>query len=363
MDTQGTPLTDDPFAPDNVVPLRRPRFPFPSYGPCELEAMPEAQVSWVARGLLAHRCVTELTGDLKAGKTTFFAELARAMREGRPFLGQPTTPARITWLTEQPTTSFRETLRRAQLLTADAAEISIIFRHDVTKIPWPALIRAVVDEDLKAGGGGVLVVDTLSRLVGLGPDQENDPAVAARAMDPLLDAAKAGMAIQVHRHARKSGGDVATAGRGSSAWSADVDVMLLLRRAPRPDGDRDDQELSNRSRSRIVEAASRFSETPGQEQPCTILLTADGYGLVGDTAQRQHFDDIDEQILLYVASHPGCTKREIRETAHIRGKATARDDRVALLTQEGKLREETLIRPDSAGRNQKRVGYFVTDLA
>jgi tRNA A37 threonylcarbamoyladenosine biosynthesis protein TsaE len=345
----------DPFASEPP----RPRFRWPTYGIEEIANMPQADADWIVRGFLARGNVTELTADVRAGKTTFTAEMVRAMREGRPFLGQPTRWTRVWWLTEERPTTFLQAMRRAHLETCDVTEVCCMFRLDVAQIAWTELIQAIASEDKRLGGGGALIVDTLSRFVAVGPDQENDPAIAARAMEPLLKAAKQGMAIEVHRHARKGGGDVATAGRGSSAWSADCDIMLLLRRAPRPEQD-DQAELANSSRRRVLEAASRFTETPGQDEPSTILLSPDGYGLVaGDTYRQQRYDDLDEQILLYAAAHAGCNRNEIRQTASIRGKASLRDDRVAELVSTNRLAERPTTRTDSRGRTYTTAGLFL----
>jgi hypothetical protein len=345
----------DPFASDPP----KPRFPWPSYGVSDLDHLPQADVHWIVKGLLAQGCLTELTADIRAGKTTFTAQLVRAMRERRPFLGQPTSWARVTWLSEEPPVSFRQAMHRAHLESAGAGEVCCIFRQDVATVTWPTLIEHCTRS--YHGSPGLLIVDTLSRFVGVGPDQENDPAIAAKALEPLLQAAKQGLTVMVHRHARKSGGDVATAGRGSSAWSADTAIMLLLRRPVR-NGDPD--ELAIASRSRILESASRFTETPAQDEPVTIALSPDGYGIVsGDTARQQRFDDIDEQILLFVASHPGCTKRDVRETNTIRAKALLRDDRVVALITDAKLREEPVTRTDSRGRTRSYPGLFIGPLA
>jgi len=352
----------DPFAADsNVISLPAPRrqpFPFRTYGPDEIAHIPDAEVEWIVRGIVGKGVVTELTADVRAGKTTFAGEMVRAMRERRPFLGQPSTWAPVTWLTEERPQTFLKAMRRAHLETCDADEVRIAFRLDVASLKWPALLQHVLAEHKRRAGPGLLIVDTLSRFVGVGPDQENDPAVAAVAMEPLLHCARAGMAVLVHRHSRKSGGDVATAGRGSSAWSADCDIMLRVRRVPRPEGAEED--LADRSRSRLLEAASRFTETPGQDEPCTILLSPDGYGLVdGDTSRRQRTEDLDEQVLLYLASHPGYTRTDARRSDLIRAKASLIDQRIQALLERGRLVERLVPRTDARGYSRQVTGLFL----
>ena len=345
----------DPFAPE---PPARPQFPFPAYGPDEIDNMPRAEADWIVRGLLARGCVTEVTSDVRAGKTTFSSQMVRAMRERRPFLGQPTSWTRVTWLTEERPVTFKKALRRAHLDACDVGEVCCIFRLDVAKLPWPALIASCLSADQQMGGGGILIVDTLSRFVGLGPDQEKDPAIAARAMEPLLECARAGMAVVVHRHARKAGGDPSAAGRGSPAWSADCDIILLLRRPPKEAGS--DSEITTPSRTRLLEAASRFDETPGQDEPQTILLTPDGYGLTGgDTARQQRNDLIDEQIVVFIAGHQGYTRNDTRSAQSIRAKASVIDQRIQHLLDTGRLAERLAPRTDSRNRVRQVMALYL----
>ena len=73
----------------------------------------------------------------------------------------------------------------------------------------------------------------------------------------------------VCRHERKGGGDVGESGRGSSAISGDVDVILQLRR---PEGNQPQGR-------RVIETLSRYSETP---EKVVIELGEQGFALLGD---------------------------------------------------------------------------------
>jgi hypothetical protein len=88
-------------------------------------------------------------------------------------------------------------------------------------------------------------------------------------MEPLQLAAAAGLCVVITRHERKSGGDVGDSGRGSSAYSGAVDVVLALRR---PEG-------NTRDTLREIHALSRFPETPDR---LVIELTEHGYVAHGD---------------------------------------------------------------------------------
>lgn len=76
-----------------------------------------AIVPWIAEPWVAAGSITELDGKIKAGgKTTWLLALSRKVLDGEPFMGLPTTKSPVVFLTEQPMSSFREALRRADLL-------------------------------------------------------------------------------------------------------------------------------------------------------------------------------------------------------------------------------------------------------
>lgn len=172
---------------------------------------------------------------------------------------------KVCYVTEQTPATFREALDRAGLL-GRGDELRIVFRRDVAHLAWPDLVRTIAEDALR-DGYGLLVIDTLAKLAGI--VNENDSGECAAAMVPLQNAAHDGLAIIVCRHDRKSGGEVGESGRGSSAISGDVDVILQLRR---PEGNQP-------SSRRVIEALSRYDETP---EKVVIELTPDGYILLGD---------------------------------------------------------------------------------
>ena len=268
-----------PMPSDEPTPIDRPRTtdravepapvrygPIPYRTPLEVAASTSESPDWVWRGNAALGAITEVDGKIKSsGKTTFVMHLVAKILDGQPFLGQPTMRTNVVYLTEQTPGPFREALARAGVLLR-GAELRLVFRADVAGLPWPHLI-AQVAADAKRDGYGLLVVDTLGKLAQV--KEENDAGEGGRLMVPLQDAAHNGLAVIVCRHERKGGGDVGESGRGSSAISGDVDVILQLRR---PEG--------NQPKSRrVIESLSRYSETP---EKVVIELTEEGYVLLGD---------------------------------------------------------------------------------
>jgi len=227
----------------------------------------DADVTWVLPGYVAAGAITELSGKVKAaGKTTFALHLARAVLDGGEFLGSRCLRGPVVYLTEQPGASFAAAMRKAGLI--GRAGFNFLRWHGVRQLEWERVGEAVV-EFCKRVGAVLLIVDTLGQWSGLSGDAENEAGSGLTAVRPLQLAAGAGLAVLLVRHERKSGGELGDSGRGSSAITGAVDIVLSLRR---PEGNA----TENR---RTLHAVSRFDETP--TEPQVIELRPDGYALRG----------------------------------------------------------------------------------
>jgi hypothetical protein len=235
----------------------------------EIAAATPPQVDWAAKPWAAFGALTEVAGKIKsAGKTTFVSQMVRQVLDGRPFMGQPTSKTPVLWLTEQADSSFREALRRADLL--ERKDLTILSWGDTVGTEWARVVAEAVAE-AERRGVRLIVVDTLPQFAGLRGDAENNAGDALAALRPLQVAAAKGLAIIVVRHDRKSGGEVGDSGRGSSAFGGGVDIVLSLRR---PDG-------RPRPTIRRLEALSRYDETRSE---LVIELTDKGYVALGAAA-------------------------------------------------------------------------------
>ncbi len=223
-------------------------------------------IEWIVPGFVVRGGITELGAKVKAGKTTLIMQLVRAAAEGLDFLGRSTLKTTTVYLTEQPIVSFQQAMERANLLGRD--DFHVLFHNETRGTPWPEVARAAVAECRRVGAL-LLVVDTLPQFAGLRGDSENNSGDALAAMEPLLRAAADGIGVIVARHERKSGGDVGDSGRGSSAFAGAVDIVLSLRKPPG----------SSRRTQRVLQALSRFSDTPPE---LLIELTETGYVALGD---------------------------------------------------------------------------------
>ncbi len=184
---------------------------------------------WIVPGLVSPGVVIEFDGKAKSsGKTTLIGGIVSAIVRSRPFLGHPTSASPVLWLTEERPPTFRETLRRAHL--DDRTDVQVLHWHDAKHLPWPDVMAKATTYAISIGAR-VIVVDTIGQWAGLRGDDENNNGSQLTAAEPLQDAAAKGLAVIVARHERKGGGEVGETGRGGSAFSGAVDVVVSIRRA------------------------------------------------------------------------------------------------------------------------------------
>jgi Bifunctional DNA primase/polymerase, N-terminal/AAA domain/Primase C terminal 1 (PriCT-1) len=279
-----------------------------------------ADVDWIARPWSAKGAITEIDGKVKAaGKTTFVSHMLAAIVDGKRFMGEPTTKAKVVWLTEQSPATFRKVLERANLTERD--DVLVVHWHDAMGMEWEDVARAATAKAVDIGAS-LLVVDTLGQFAGIKGDGENNAGAAQEAMQPLQEAAAKGLAVAFTRHERKGGGEVGESGRGSSAFGGAVDVIMTLRRG----------EGNTRASVRVVEALSRFDETPDK---VVVELTDQGYRNLGTAsafAEKEAQDAIVE-ILPAKAEHALATADVLDRLSKQGVKRTVGTDALARLTE------------------------------
>ena len=268
---------------------------------------PEA-VEWLAKPYVVLGGITEVDGKVKlAGKSTWTTHLCRAVLDGLSFMGEPTRKSPIVYLTEQPPSSWRLSLERAGLLGRE--DLHCLYFKDIRGLAWPVVADEAVAHCKKIGAK-LLIVDTLGQFAGVSGDSENNSGDALAAMLPLQEAAGNGIAVVILRHDRKSGGLVGESGRGSSAYSGAVDIVLSIRR---PEG-------NTKKTLRTIHAVGRFDETP---EELMIELTEQGYVSLGTTAHVAEMQ-AEQFILANLPSTPeeAVTLNELIEGSEV-SRATA----------------------------------------
>ncbi|MGO8683645.1 MAG: AAA family ATPase [Thermoleophilia bacterium] len=226
----------------------------------DLAATEDVEIDWIVADYLAAGATTQLTGQPKAGKSLFAMCLANAVASGREFMGRQTKQGTVVYLSEQTVATFKSSARATGLLANP--HVIVLPRSRVWQHDWATIIAAAIAY-CREVGAVLLIVDTVGRWASLAGDQENDSGAALATMQPLEEAAAAGLAVLAIRHERKNpGADVVDAGRGSSAFAGAFDQLLSLKKAGGQGHD---------NRRRLL-AEGRFDETPHE----LVIDYADG---------------------------------------------------------------------------------------
>lgn len=248
----------DSFITTPVVPMKEMKDRFLTAA--ELCAMVPEDPEWIAKPYVVVGGITELTGQIKSGKSTLLGYMVKRLVDGGDFLGEQTNPGPVIYLTEQTPTTFREILERSHL--SESNDLHILTWHDVRADKWPTVVQEAIDKAVREDAR-VLIIDTLPQFAGLRGDTENNAGDALEAILPVQAAAQAGLAVIIVRHDRKSGGEVGSSSRGSSAFGGAVDIILQLKKA----------EGNARPTLRVLSALSRFDDTPQE-----ITVERDDHG-------------------------------------------------------------------------------------
>jgi archaellum biogenesis ATPase FlaH len=181
----------------------------------------EYHVDWLAPGIVARGSMTLLSGQPKAGKTTFVMKLAGAFQKGDSFLNRVCKPARVLLLTENRSVALQEKLK---LLPPNANHVYVIdrYRRELVELSWDDTVKVVFDaaRDAKVD---VIVLDTFMAWARL--EDENSSTEVLQALDPLSRAVeKTNIALIIVHHLNKDG----TSPRGSGAFQAECDTVADL---------------------------------------------------------------------------------------------------------------------------------------
>jgi hypothetical protein len=218
------------------------------------DARAEAAKNRLAHRIVARRgLITELVAKVKMGKTTFALQGLRAGIGGDDeYCSKAVSgPIRVGYVTEEGQQTFLEALHRyglADLVDQDA--FFSVFDFETQDVA----LSKVVDSLIQHGQDDrvdVIVLDTLSVIAGL--DEEDHSGQAAKVMHQVRRLAVAGFAVLILRHSRKTGGEVGDAGRGSSAISGYVDILLQIEPLRADDESGNVRVLKSRSRLGVYE--------------------------------------------------------------------------------------------------------------
>lgn len=270
--------------------------------PAELRAQTPTEPDWLMHGYIARGVLTiGPAGKPKVGKSTLTFAIVRAIRaDAGTFLDRPVRPTGVVYLSEEGASTL------LPKLPADDPGLHILTRENAYPRPaWPDLVAAATDHALGADAE-LLVVDTFPFWSALPAEREKDAGAVQEAIEPLLEAARQGLAVLLPTHTRKSGGEDGDALRGSSALAGAGDVLLELER---PTGQ------NPAPRQRVLAALSRYPQTPG------VLVidhdaASDAWSVVGQGDDRRDMRAVADRAALMTTlpiSEPGMTRQEIED--------------------------------------------------
>jgi hypothetical protein len=191
----------------------------------ELRAGAPPEPPWLWRGYVAERSVTLVAGKPKSGKSTLLCALLDAVTNGAgSFLGREVRGGAAVLLSEEGAGTLVHKLPESDRLHVLTRE-----RAPWPKPGWAELVMAAT-EAARDRGAGLLVLDSLSFWTRLSEGQAKDAGVMQGVMDRLALATRAGLAVVLVHHHRKSGGESGDAVRDSSAILGAIDMLLEIER-------------------------------------------------------------------------------------------------------------------------------------
>jgi hypothetical protein len=260
------------------------------------EAPHEQDVAWVWEGFLARGLFSDLYGLWKAGKSTVVGALLREMATGGELAGRPVAQGRALVVTEETAAKWA---RRAQELGIPMGHHDVLarpFKRQPTWGEWTELVTHVASL-VRERGYSLVTFDSLPSLWPV--VKENEAGEVLAALRPLVAIAEAGAAVLLVRHPRKSDGAEATAGRGSGAIDAFVDVIIEFRRYQPEDKD---------DRRRVFTVYAR-------EEPFEVVAEWDDhtYVALGSKGEVRRGERWETLLSVLPTEPPGFTYEEVRQ--------------------------------------------------
>ena len=201
---------------------------------------------WLVQGLIARGCMTLLTSQWKAGKTTWLSLLLSRRATGGQVGGLTVLPGKTVVVSEESPAIWADRARRYRF-----GGNTCFFPQPFLGVPRPEQWQALVDRILdlrRTHGIDLVAIDPLAPFVPC----ENSARGFLDMLLPLQALTRAGAAVLLCHHPAKGAPSIGQAARGSGALLGHVDISIEMRH---PGGD-------PLTRRRRFHALSRFEETP-----------------------------------------------------------------------------------------------------
>jgi hypothetical protein len=193
---------------------------------------------YLIKTVLPRRGLALTYGEATSGKTFFVLDLALAVAEGIPWRGHRVTQAGVLWICSEGLDGFGDRLRAYlthYALEGEAIPFEVIDTPvdllDGTK-HVELLIDATKDTSERVGTVGLIVVDTLNRVL-VGGDENRPEDMSAFVANVSCLSEATGTLVNVIHHAGK---DLTRGARGHSSLRGGVDTEIAI--AGADDGER-----------------------------------------------------------------------------------------------------------------------------
>jgi len=175
----------------------------------------------LVKGLLDQGAMSILYGESNVGKTFVATDLARAIAAGAPWGGMRTTPVRVVYVAAEGGHGARK--RAAALFAKYGSTPDFLFLLFPVNLLDPAADIGPLIEALRgAGGVGLVVLDTLSRIMAGGDENSSvDMGALVRHLDAIRAAVSCHVLVVHH-----TGKDTARGARGHSLLRAATDTEI-----------------------------------------------------------------------------------------------------------------------------------------
>jgi hypothetical protein len=256
-----------------------------------LDQLVAKKVPWIVEGMIPAGGILLFAGESGSYKTWLSLFLAKAVQEGRDFLGRKTVPRPVLYLDrENPLTLIKE---RCALLNVQPSEKLRLWGGWQSDPPPMIGDRRLLEMADKIQP--LIIVDSLIRFH---TGDENSATEISRVMSELRRLANAGATVVLQHHKPKAEG---TQYRGSSDIKAGVDLCFAI----------------NHCRERKVITVQCFKNRFGQETTITVKAQVgddDAFTVVEDQSLLLH-QASEQKLLGILRAQPGISQTELVELA------------------------------------------------
>jgi len=268
----------------------------------EMASLAPVKFDYQVYPFCANEILTGLDGIQKlSGKTTLLLAGIKAMLDGKDFLGRPTKKVRVLLVSEQNPGTLNPQLNDAGLISHPDLFIASLPDHALLKREEMAPEIERLCFELKIGW---FIGDPFYKIFKFGPKEENDAGTVSAALAPIQSMiGRLRLGGTLTRHENKSGGPIGVSGRGSGAFSADMDQLT---------------ELERMNENQYPENVRQL-EILGRGEPAKLIIAREngeyiiqhGDVRIGTTAQR-------EVVAKMIADNAQISAREIEKATGIK---------------------------------------------